>query len=210
MPSTPLIRGVSPIVVGLLLLAAADDRALGQEAVPAAESGARSGDCSTWRLNGYRLGMPFEEAGALREMKAGKSKPDSGQATFTVKEPGRIAGTLVFDSEGRLLEWSTVYLGADPDRIRSALIHRLGVPLLDDRVGAAKRTRFGDDYRRLVTAWRNEVCDAGVVLAVNTAVENEEVTSVRVSLLRADEVERETADAAGALETSEEAEAYLD
>lgn len=199
----------SAAAVTLLLLVSAGE-APGQEVVPAGR-GAASDDCDTWTLNGYHLGMSLEEARAVREVKAGESKPGSGQTTFTVKEQGRIAGTLIFDTGGRLLEWSVVYLGADPDQIRAALIHRFGVPVLDDRVGAAKRTRFGDEYRRLVTAWRSEVCGAGVLLAVGMGqAEDSAITSVRASLLPSSEVERETENAAAAVETSEEAEKYLD
>jgi hypothetical protein len=210
MLSTCRNRRTLRVALGLVASLAAGPSSLGQDSGSETVIETASVDCSAWSLNGYRLGMPLEEARALRETKAGQSRPGAGQATFTVKEEGRMAGTLIFDAGTRLVAWSTVYLGADPDEIRTALIGRLGPPVLDDRVGTDGKTRFGDEYRRLVTAWRSEACGAGVVLAISTATQNEEVTSVRVSLVAAAEVGREIAEVAAMVQTSEEAERYLD
>ncbi|HZN53846.1 MAG TPA: hypothetical protein VFB67_00865 [Candidatus Polarisedimenticolaceae bacterium] len=127
--------------------------------VLAAASAAGAGDCGSWTLDGYRLGMRGDELLAVRSV----TLHVEGQAQAS--EPGKLHGVLVLDAMNRLVKWDVVYEAKDAEPLRAEMRARFGAPAAD-ATGAV----FDDGHdvlRQRQTLWRSPACDAAIVVYEN-------------------------------------------
>ena len=134
--------------------------------------------CAAWALNGYRLGMSMDEAGAIRPlkktMKAGWDVPQGWTLHFA-RTPDFL-GYLAFDEHGRLGKYMTQPRKANPAEVRLALEQRMGDPgQMNEQAGVTTRG-FSRGVRPIrETLWTSAECDALVSFAVMRIVGIEHV-----------------------------------
>lgn len=87
-----------------------------------------SGDerCDRWQLDGYRVGMPKNEAARVRPMKARKG-------WYEAREKGRYKGRLHFDGQDRLTSWSVTFNAPGFVQRGAEFIERFGEPSRENR-----------------------------------------------------------------------------
>lgn len=104
------------------------------------------GLCEKWTLNGYTLRMTRDAAASVRPMTpVNKQSRLFAKAGFTgevfaVRLPHKGEGTLLFDSEGRLVAWSAMLGRVSIEQVNAELRDRLG---LAEGVTGAKSTWIG-------------------------------------------------------------------
>lgn len=134
-------------------------------------------DCSSWTLDGYRIGMRGDEVLAVRSV----TLHVEGQAQ--AMEPGRFQGVLVLDALNRLEKWDVVYHTKDGEGLRAEMRERFGEPS-SDNFGNILDTE-SDTVRQRRTIWRSTTCDAAIVIYENTSVRGTPLHSVSATLARA-------------------------
>jgi len=156
---------------------------------PAQEPKATAGDCSSWTLDGYRVGMKGDELLAVRSV----TLHVEGQAQAV--EPGKFHGVLVLDAMNRLEKWDVVYDKPDGVGVRAAMKARFGEPAAD--VAGNVPGDAPDSVRQRRTIWRSAACDAAIIVYENTSVHGTpghtvSATLARASILLPDLVEMKT------------------
>jgi hypothetical protein len=134
-------------------------------------------DCSSFTLDGYRLGMRGDEILAVRSV----TLHVEGQAQVLL--PGRFRGVLVLDGLNRLEKWNVIYDAHAGDDLREVLRASLGEPVSDvtgDAIDDGTTT-----VRQRRTIWLSDTCDAAIILYDNTTVKGAPGHTVHASLARA-------------------------
>jgi hypothetical protein len=169
-----LVAGLTCAVVGL-----ASATVLKSETAVRGDQGeeAIALDCSTWTLDGYRLGMGGDEILAVRSV----TLHMEGQAQAI--EPGRFHGVLVLDAMNRLTKWDVTYHATDGTALRAELQEQFGVPTLD--VSGNILDNESETVRQRRTVWWSRACDAAILVYQNTSVRGKPVNSVSATLVRA-------------------------
>ena len=139
--------------------------------------GATSPDCSSWGLDGYRLGMGGEEILAVRSV----TIHVWGQAQ--VIEPGQLHGALVLDSSNHLEKWEVAYDRKEGAQLRAELTARFGEPASD--VSGNVIDDATDTVRQRRSIWRSASCDAAIIVYENTSVRGAPGHTVHATLVRA-------------------------
>jgi hypothetical protein len=158
------------LLTGLALAMIASTR------VVSAEDAASSG-CSSWSLDGYRLGMGGEEILAVRSV----TIHVWGQAQ--VIEPGTLHGALVLDASNHLEKWEAAYDRKEGDQLRAELTARFGEPSSDVSGNVIDDTT--DTVRQRRAIWRSTSCDAAIIVYENTSVRGARGHTVHATLVRA-------------------------
>lgn len=119
-------------------------------------------DCSAFGLNGYTLGMPREEAEAVRPTKdlpkivaKAYAKLGDRMTARSVPMPDGKDGTLTFDAENRVVAWTREVSPQLFDQLVAEISDRHGPPEVDD-VG-----------KRL---WVDRACDVQIALVASGGV----------------------------------------
>jgi hypothetical protein len=169
-----LVAGLACAVFGL-----ASATALKSETAVPGDRGeeAIARDCSTWTLDGYRLGMRGDEILAVRSV----TLHVEGQAQ--VIEPGSFHGVLVLDALNRLTKWDVTYHTTDGTALRAELRELFGEPTLD--VSGSILDNESETVRQRRTVWWSRACDAAIIVHQNTSVRGAPVHSVSAALVRA-------------------------
>ena len=153
----------SPVLVGLAFTAFCMTRA----ATP---------DCSSWTLDGYRLGMRGDEVLTVHSV----TLHVEGQAQAI--ESGKFSGVLVLDPLDRLEKWEVVYDSGDGEGLRAELRRRFGAPTSD--VTGNVPGDEPDNVRQRRTIWWSTGCDAALIVYENTSLRGTPVHSVHATLAR--------------------------
>jgi hypothetical protein len=150
---------------------------LGLTGATAQAPAAVSPDCSTFTLDGYRLGMRGDEILAVRSVTLHVER----QAQAIV--PGKFRGVLVLDATDRLEKWDVRYEAADAKGVRAEMRARLGEPTSD--VSGKLSGEDSDAARQRRTIWWSTSCDAAIIVYDNTGVEDAAGHAVSATLVRA-------------------------
>jgi hypothetical protein len=134
-------------------------------------------DCSTWTLDGYRLGMRGDEVLAVRSV----TIHVEGQAQAI--EPGRFNGVLVFDALNTVKKWDVTYHTTDGTALRAEMRERFGEPTSD--VSGNILDNESETVHQRRTIWWSGACDAAIVIYESTSVRGTPVHSVSATLARA-------------------------
>ncbi len=123
--------------------------------------------CEVWALHGYRVGMPFDKAQAVRPIKRKGNE-------LRVKEKGRFKGSLEFDGAGLRRYASKLITGALGQKgsgsaalAESVLRQRLGEPA--DTMTAEKWNPMTGRVQGRATYWTSEECDTLIAVEAATA-----------------------------------------
>jgi len=133
-------------------------------------------DCSSWTLDGYRLGMPGDELLAVRSVTM--HVENQAQAN----EPGRFQGVLVLDVLNRLQKWDVRYDAAEGDELRADLEARIGEPASD--VSGYRSGDETDTARQRRTIWWSTACDAAIIVYDNDSARGAPGRRVSATLAR--------------------------
>ncbi len=139
--------------------------------------GAAAPDCSSWTLDGYRLGMRGDELLAVRSV----TLHLEGQAQVT--DPGKFHGVLVLDALNRLVKWDVRYNATNGESVRAEMRERLGSPISD--VTGTVPGDEPDSVRQRRTIWWSTTCDAAIIVYENTSLRGSPGHFVTGTLVRA-------------------------
>jgi hypothetical protein len=139
-------------------------------------------DCTTWTLDGYRIGMGRDEILAVRSI----TLHMEGQAQ--VVEPGRFSGVLVLEPTIGLAKWDVHYQATGGDALRAELRERYGDPMSE--VTGNLPGDPSEPMRQRRTIWYSPACDAAIVVYETSSASGRSAHSVRATLIRASELPR--------------------
>lgn len=136
--------------------------------------------CSSWTLDGYRLGMADAEILAIRP--ATIQVPGQGQ--IVVK--GRFSGVVVVDPAAGLVKWEATYQNVTASALRAAIRDEHGEPVSDVISDLSLPENPTMHQRR--TTWKSDACDAAIIVYENKIAGGGSSRTGSATLLRASDL----------------------
>lgn len=148
--------------------------ALAVRPLPAAE------DCSSWTLDGYRLGMADAEILAIRP--ATIQVPGQGQVIVK----GELSGVVVVDPAAGLVKWDVAYENLTGSALRAAMRKLHGEPV-SDIIGDLSLPENPTMHQRRTT-WKSDACDAAIIVYESKTADGGSSRTGSATLLRASDL----------------------